>query len=346
MTCGPEASGAIPEKIMKKTFKSITLSVAILLITALLSGCVTMEPQDNKEHVGAITGLKEGSVIDLASEMVPISSSPTIFVASMPAASGTSVKINAKAEIDYSNPTDGYVMVRFLEKTARQLRVLVTGPTELYKYTLKQNGDWEVYPLSDGNGDYTIAVWEQVEGDKYALTNSVEFSVTLKDEFAPFLRPNQYVNFTNDCKVAKKAAELVGGVSGMQAQVAAVYEFVINNFTYDREKAENVKTGYLPDVDAILEAGKGICFDYAALMTAMLRSRGIPTKLVVGYAGTQYHAWISVYSPETGWINSIIRFDGMTWNLMDPTFASSANQSAEVMEYIGDGANYQTKYLY
>jgi len=331
---------------MKKTFKSISLSMTILLIIGLLAGCVAMEALNIKEPESVVIGAEEGLVIDLESEMVPLSSSPAIINMSMPTASGTSVKKNTKAEIDYSNPADGYVMVRFLAKTTKQLRVLVTGPTELYKYTLKQNGDWEVYPLSDGNGSYTIAVWEQIEGDKYALTNSVTFNVTLKDEFAPFLRPNQYVNFTNDSNVAKKAAELIKGVNGMQSQVAAVYDFVVKHFTYDREKAQNVKTGYLPDVDAILEAGKGICFDYAAVMTAMLRSQGIPTKLVVGFAGTQYHAWISVYSPETGWINSIIRFDGKTWNLMDPTFASSANQSAEVMNYIGDGANYKIKYIY
>ena len=30
-------------------------------------------------------------------------------------------------------------------------------------------------------------------------------------------------------------------------------------------------------------------------MTAMLRSQNIPCKLVVGCAGTTYHAWIDVY---------------------------------------------------
>ena len=34
------------------------------------------------------------------------------------------------------------------------------------------------------------------------------------------------------------------------------------------------------DVDVILQEQKGICFDYAALMTAMLRSSGIPTVLI------------------------------------------------------------------
>jgi len=331
---------------MKKSIKLISLSVAIVMLIGLLAGCVPAEFMEFHDPESAVTAPDEGVVIDLALEMVPLTASPASFVMPMPAASGVTTKKNSKAEIDYSNITDGYVMVRFLAKTTKQLRVIVTGPTEKYTYTLKQNGDWEVFPLTDGNGAYTIGVFEQIDGTKYATANSANFTVTLKDEFAPFLRPNQYVDFTRESKVVAKAVELIRGKTGLHAQVGAVYEFVVKNFTYDRQKAQTVKTGYLPEVDAILASGKGICFDYAAVMTAMLRSQGIPTQLVVGWAGTQYHAWINVYSPETGWINSVITFDGKEWNLMDPTFASSANQSAEVMRFIGDGNNYTMKFLY
>ena len=95
----------------------------------------------------------------------------------------------------------------------------------------------------------------------------------------------------------------------------------------------------------VLQAKKGICFDYAALMTAMLRSQGIPSKLVVGYAGTTYHAWISVWTEENGWVDGAIFFDGHIWKRMDPTFASSGNRSDEIMDYIEHG-DYIAKYLY
>ena len=116
--------------------------------------------------------------------------------------------------------------------------------------------------------------------------------------------------------------------------------------TYDTAKASSVQSGYLPNVDLVLAQKKGICFDYAALMTAMLRSQDIPTKLVVGYTGNRYHAWINVYLEGQGWVDNIIYFDGTSWKLMDPTFASSGNQSQEIMQYIGNGANYQAKYSY
>ena len=83
-----------------------------------------------------------------------------------------------------------------------------------------------------------------------------------------------------------------------------------------------------------------------ALMTAMLRSQDIPTKLVVGYTGNLYHAWINVYLDGQGWVDNVIYFDGHDWKLMDPTFASNGNQSEEIMKYIGNGSNYQGKYSY
>ena len=98
--------------------------------------------------------------------------------------------------------------------------------------------------------------------------------------------------------------------------VTNIYHYVIENITYDEEKAENVAYGYVPDVDETLSSGKGICFDYAALMAAMLRSQRIPTKLQVGYAGEAYHAWISCYVDEIGWVDNMISFDGKDWSCL------------------------------
>ena len=84
---------------------------------------------------------------------------------------------------------------------------------------------------------------------------------------------------------------------------------------------------------------------YSAVMASMLRSQGIPTRLEVGYAGTAYHAWISTYITDVGWVNGIIEFDGTTWALMDPTFAANTNANT-LKNFIGDGSNYKTKYIY
>ena len=261
-----------------------------------------------------------------------------------PVASGELVAENPKAVIDYSHAEDGYVMVRYTADRDCRLKVRVENRTT-YTYDLTP-GQWSVLPLTDENGTYQIRVYENTSGSSYALAMGAEIEVVLKDEFAPFLRPNQYVDFSEATRAVEIAWELTKDVEDTLGKVEAVYKYVVRELTYDREKARTVKSGYIPDLDAVLEAKKGICFDYAALMTAMLRSQGIPCKMVFGYTGGAYHAWISVWTEDTGWVDGVIFFDGIAWQRLDPTFASYDNQSDRIMRYIGDGTNYSEKYFY
>lgn len=313
---------------------------ALLVLACILAGC--------SQGGGSGTIYTDEKVIGENSwdvEPGTLAEEPAIPDILEPVASGVAVQENEKAIIDYSNVKDGYVMVKYTAQSEKRLKARVYGPTTTYSYNITQ-GEWEVFPLSDGNGDYQIVVYENIEGTKYSTELSVNVTVEMTDEFAPFLRPNQYVDYSVAPETVKKAAYLTAGKTETLDKVQAVYDYVVNALTYDKERAETVKSGYLPVLDDVLAEKKGICFDYAALMTGMLRSQSIPCKLVVGYAGDAYHAWISVYSEKDGWIDGAIYFDGISWKRMDPTFASSANKSSTIMKYIGDGNNYKEQYLY
>ena len=262
----------------------------------------------------------------------------------LPEAPGIREERGEEAVIDYSNFADGYVMVCYTADADARLKVLVKGPTTTYSYNLPEQ-EWAVFPLSDGNGEYTVGVYINVTGTKYATVMTTTFQAELVDEFAPFLRPNQYVDYANAPNTVQLGVQLTEGLEHPLEKVAAVYDFVIHNFTYDEEKAATVKSGYLPDLDAVLEQKVGICFDYATVMTAMLRSQGVPCKLVVGYAGSVYHSWISVWTEENGWIDGAIFFDGHVWKRMDPTFASSGAGDESIMDFIENG-EYRVRYLY
>ena len=170
--------------------------------------------------------------------------------------------------------------------------------------------------------------------------------MSLADQFLPFLYPNQYVNFNEGNAAVQVGAQVAAGAADEIGIVTNVFHYVVDNLTYDVAKAQSVQSGYLPNIDAVLAAKTGICFDYAALMTAMLRTQNIPTKLVVGYTGSAYHAWVNVYITNVGWVDNAIYFDGQKWSLMDPTFMSSGGKSEEVRQYIGNASNYQAKYSY
>jgi transglutaminase-like putative cysteine protease len=236
-------------------------------------------------------------------------------------------------------------MVQYTDATNKRIKVQVKHRSDTYTYNITPQ-NWAVLPLSEGNGQYKITIYRQVEDTKYSTIISETIDVGLKNDFSTFLYPNQYVDYSLAPKSVDKAYELTKFITDPLQKVAVIYDFVVDHLTYDKQEAATVQSGYLPILDEVLESGKGICFDYAALMTGMLRSQGIPCKLVVGYAGKAYHAWINVWTKESGWIDGVIFFDGANWQRMDPTFASSSNRSDSIMEYIGDGTNYTEKYLY
>ena len=272
--------------------------------------------------------------------------SPSAATVRTPTASGQTTYGNSLVTIDASNSSEGYVMVRYTGRNPKIKVQISKDGVETYTYNLNSSGNYEVFPLSEGNGSYTIKVFENISGNQYSQAFSQTISVQLANELSPFLYPNQFCSYTASSAAASLADELTKNSSDELSKVADIYNWVINNISYDNDLAATVTSGYLPDVDTVLAKKKGICFDYAAVMTSMLRMEDVPTKLVVGYAGSAYHAWISVYTKENGWIDNIIYFDGNTWKLMDPTFASNGHQSEAIMKYIGDGSNYRTRFTY
>lgn len=263
----------------------------------------------------------------------------------LPKAPGKVVYGNNIVSIDSSNISEGYIMVKY-QGDVDKVKLQVTTPDGT-KYTyILSTGSYEAFPLSGGSGNYHLDILEHAYDDMYAVILSQDINASLNNKFKPFLYPNQYVWFTKDFSAVDYAAKLSDQSSNDLDFVEQVYLYVTKNISYDEKLASNVKSGYLPDIDRTMKTQKGICFDYASLMAAMLRSQKIPTKLVVGYSGEAYHAWISVYLKEKGWVDNIIEFDGKSWSLMDPTLSANNNSSSSVAEYIGDGSNYTVKYSY
>lgn len=297
----------------------------IAIFCLLLGGCSGSSSASRKEHSGP-----------------PRDSTPKVLTSS---ADGVNVYQNDFASIDASNTSQGYVMVKY-NGTNEKVKLQITCPDQsCYTYLISDRGAYDTFPLTAGNGSYALQVLENVAGDTYTVSLAQSINVSIEDEFLPFLYPNQYVNFHTDSKAVSKGSDLAKDTYSDLDVVQNIYNYVIKNISYDTEKAQNVSYGYVPDVDDTLSSKKGICFDYAALMTSMLRSQNIPTKLEVGYSGDAYHAWISTYIDDKGWVDDIIQFNGNTWQIMDPTLAAT-NDSAAVKKYVGDGSHYVVKYTY
>jgi protein-glutamine gamma-glutamyltransferase len=132
-----------------------------------------------------------------------------------------------------------------------------------------------------------------------------------------------------DPRVVTLARDITASAGSNYARAAAIESYLKTRFGYTLE---------LPGVRApdplayfLFERRKGHCEYFASSMTIMLRTLGIPARLVNGFRGGEYnnltgsyivrekdaHSWVEVYFPEFGWVG------------FDPTPASnSVDQSS------------------
>ena len=285
-----------------------------------------------------------GSSSGTKSDEPPVYSPLQVLV---PEAPGKETVGTSPLVLDISNTDQGYC-VATSDSSDSVTSIQMTAPTGVqYSYFIDP-GEQAVIPFTEGNGDYTVTGYQNISGDQYAALFCETVTVELENDFLPFLYPNQYVNFTPESKACTLALSMVTEHTTDLKALELIYNYVTENLTYDYEKADTVQTGYLPDIDETLESKTGICFDYAALAAAMLRSCDIPCKLQIGYAGDIKHAWIDVYIRSKGWVDNAISFNGDSWSLMDPTFASAESDSEDdkeaIQDYIGDADNYTVQF--
>lgn len=173
------------------------------------------------------------------------------------------------------------------EKTVRRLKLKVNG---IY-YDLSSERAFEVFPLVSGSGRYTVALYRQVEGKRYARMGLVRFSVRLKREDAAFLSPSQWVQYDGLSPWILAAHQMCDGLQGQDA-FDAICRLVEKNIRYDYIRALKAKPGERPDIERCWDVQMGTCQDLAALAVSMMRARGIPARLVIGKADRKAHAWV------------------------------------------------------
>ena len=183
----------------------LCLLLALLMTLSLAAGCGSSTAETESIPYTEEVVMEE---VVLEDEAVALSETPAPQIELLKAeASGTKTKKTSTALIDYSNTDDGYVMVQYTAATDKRLKAQVKGPKTTYTYNLTAK-EWAVFPLSEGDGRYTVSVFRGVGGNKYTAVASVSFQVKLEDEFSPFLYPNQYVDYAVAPNAVEKAQEL------------------------------------------------------------------------------------------------------------------------------------------
>ena len=306
----------------------MTNSVKVLLTTLLLIICLSFSAcggSGSSSPSGAGGGSTEGD-----------SFSPEFHDAEY---HETDAEGNGEIQVDFSCVSDGYF--GSLVNSDARIKLQVLKDADTYTYDVIQ-GTPQLFPLQCGDGEYTIRFMKNVEANSYYELYSTNVSVSLNDPMAPYLRPNAYADFSESSDCVQEAARMAAEAESESEFVDQVYDYICRNVEYDYDEAKTVKSGYVPDPDEVMNTGKGICFDYASLAASMLRSQGIPTKIIFGYVAPDnlYHAWNMFYTEEKGWTTVEISVDPGDWSRVDLTFSDNGQSS----KFIGDGSNYQDVY--
>lgn len=246
------------------------------------------------------------------------------------------------ALIDVSHAAQGYVTAAATSES--RLKIQVSLGEASYNLDMPADGTPAAVPLTLGNGSYLVRVMQNTTGSSYVELARATADAQLESEFAPYLRPNIICSYAQDSACVTKARELVAGAQNQGDALAAICDWICDNITYDDEKAAQLKdsSGYIPNPDQTLAAGSGICFDYASLGAAMLRSQGIPVQIVTGDVSPDNisHAWLMVYIDGT-WTSAAFDVQQNTWSRVDLTFAASGGGAN-----VGDGKTYIARHLY
>ena len=214
----------------------------------------------------------------------------------------------AASSIDKSKLSSGIININYKSPKNLKTAVSISKGGQKSDHILGANNN---FPLQFGEGEYTITVLESAGGNKFRQIEKevVNFKATNKTDL--YLGSIQMINWNENMNSIKKAKELTKDAKTDKEKLIAIHGYIVNNVKYDHEKAKLVQAGYVSSLEETLRTGQAICYDYSALMAGMLRSVGLPTKLVTGRNAeiTEYHAWNQVYLKETN-----------EWVLVDATY--------------------------
>lgn len=205
---------------------------------------------------------------------------------------GKKTKKNSSLTVDYSHMEDGYILCKG-KSGKNRLKLRIVCGDETYTYDINNKGDYEVFPLQEGSGNYKITLYKNTSGKKYSQSGAVSLKAALTREDAAFLCPNQYVSYTESSSAVKASHEVCDALGSDEEIYNAVCGYITHNFMYDHIKAVTVQAGAMPDLEAPFDKHMGICQDLSAVMVCMLRVQGIPARIMIGYADNNYHAWVS-----------------------------------------------------
>lgn len=158
-------------------------------------------------------------------------------------------------------------------------------------------------------------------GDQYDVTSriseaDVQSLQTASTDYPSWLT-DLYLQVPDDLtpETLALAEQLTANLDNPYDKATAVQDYLRENITYN-DQIDAPPADVEPIHYTLFESQEAYCTYYASAMAMMLRSQGIPTRIVNGYAQGDFdentnsyrvrasnaHTWVEVYFPNYGWI--------------------------------------------
>jgi len=117
-----------------------------------------------------------------------------------------------------------------------------------------------------------------------------------------------------DPRIKPLAEQITGKATGPREKAAAIENYLKTHFEYTLQLPSTTPRD--PIANFLFERRKGHCEYFASSMAVMLRSIGIPSRVVNGFSGGEFnditsryvirgsdaHSWVDAYIPGEGWV--------------------------------------------
>jgi len=161
----------------------------------------------------------------------------------------------------------------------------------------------------------------------FPVSSRIRYSVTSRErqiltdeqvamdlDYSPIVR-DRYLQLPElSQRVVELAQQVAKTATTPYNKTVAIQQHLINGYRYSLDTGTELSAR--PIEDFLFTRKTGYCEHYATAMVLMLRSLGIPARLVTGFLATEWndfgqyytvrqqdaHAWVEVYYPHSGWV--------------------------------------------
>jgi len=342
--------GNFPERLgdHKLLGRSLLTAAAVLVVTSLLGGLgiFFLLPRTSAGYLSAYTPATEiatgfSDSVQLGRiGMIQQSSAPVMHIQIEDDRSGSSElkwrgvtlsnfdgrnwsrpygqRILARGENGFLLPASGLSQQPRLVRYRVMMETIGANVFFLAPQPRSLTGDYRLIAIDSGEGvtnvdaDHTVGRYEAVSD---VFSPSLSALRSAKTEY-PYSLATQYLQLPRlDARIPALAQEITRSAGSSLDKALQLENYLRTHFGYTLQLSRHTPPD--PLAEFLFERKQGHCEYFASSMAVMLRSLGIPSRVVNGFKGGEFndvsaeyvvrasdaHSWVEAYFPPYGWIS-------------------------------------------